>query len=509
MATRTTSSGNRNSSTRKGSTTGRSKVAKTPEQQELEDSYLDTVPVITADGEEHILAELDPTPVDDEFDVAQPEPTVRPQRKAASKGKATASRGKSSVTPKLTAAQQRDADRAQKAADKALAEAARLREELKAQKAKAAEQAKKAKADAAQAKKDAAAKAKAEKAAEREKAREEARQKREEAKAERARLRSLAKGETGDPEKDAVFHRAVDQAQALALVPANPTTISLSFLDTEGVRMTPVGLVLPDDLGLDQWVNGVNQLRQVGDVSQFAMGDMLLYGEAKYGKQYDVVVDKFGWARSTVKNYRQGAAAWALDERVPGAGFYAHLYLASLKREDPALARNLLEQMVREGHSEAWVKQQAALARGREATPTPAQRRTTLLETLAETSTEQFERDLEELGTPAAVQQRLDEDLEALVAQADVNDLVQSDIVRRNVTRLAGRIHQLEAERDHWRTRAEAAEARLAELGEAQMRVAEHADPLAFITGNATVDSTGVIEGEYTDEGAADEGDEA
>lgn len=504
MATRKTLSSGKSATTRKGTTTtGRSKVAKTQAQKDIEDYTLDTVPVITADGEEHILAELDPTPVDDEWDVAQPEPQV--QRQAAQKSKSTSSKPKTGAAGQnANVKASREAAQAKREADKALAEAARLKKELAEQKLKVAEEAKarkEAERKAAQEKREAEKKAKAE---EREKAAAERREQREKEKAERARMRSLAPGMTGDAEKDAHFTAAVARAEALAVVPANP-----AFLRIPGVTFTTVGVTLPDDLPVDEWTEITHSLNQAKDMAGFALGDALVFGEARYGKQYDVVTRKLDLALATVKNYKQVAAAWPLDERVPGAGPMAHLYATALYRTDPAAARNLLEEKVAGKHSDAWLREKLAELRGDTATEprqTQAARRTSVLQALAQMPDEQFEAELATLSPTEQVEYRT-ADVESLFEQANVDDVVPSAQVRRSVTWLAQRVTELEAELAEWQSRAQAAEARLAELGEAQARVAGHADPLAFIEGEYA--EAGDEEPSTSDLEAIENGDEA
>lgn len=474
--------GSARSSASKGASMRRTNVGKTPRTQGERDAEaysLDTTEVRGADGEVRILAEIDPS-VDDEFYVAQPAPTVG----GKSTGKAGGTKqGRPTVrggAQPLSAAAQRALDKAEKAREKAEAETARLKAEAKQRKVDERQAA----ADKRQADRKAAAdKREAERVARQEK--------RDADKAERARLRELAKGETGDPEKDAIFHEAVDKAAALAVVPPNVQALRMSVLNIPGVELTNMGLALPKGLRTTDWVEIVNGLRGAQDAAFFATGDALVFGEVEYGQAYDVLTDRLNIARSTVKNYKLVASTWPVEDRVEGASFYQHLYANALYRSNPAAARNLLEQAVAGQQNDQWVRAQVGMLMPARPTATPAVRRTDELARFADLTTEQFEADLAELGSLSAIEAARQTDLEALVTRAQTDAAVRSDFVLRNVARLMAQVQQLTAERDDALARAEAAEARLAELGEAQARVAGYAEGAVNVTTEGTTSGVG------------------
>lgn len=342
------------------------------------------------------------------------------------------------------------------------------------------EAAKKKKAeDAAQAKKDKAAKAEQAKKDREEKA-EKAKADREKKKADAAAAKLRSRGETGDAALDAAFHATVNKATELAVIPQSATGLGFNFTGIPGVGLTGTGLTLPDDLTLENWLGITAQLNSVASVGQWAMGDALLYGEGRFGQQAAVVAEALGLTSQYVKNVLMVCRAIPQAVRVAGLSFTHHMEVANLYNADPAAAANILQQALDNGEGKprpaSWVRQQV------QAIKNAAERPAKATETkLVQLTNEQFEADLEDL-TPVQIERKVAQDVDELITSALANDVVPSQAAMRNLARLQGIVNRQAEEINEWKARAEAAEARLAELGEAQARVADHAAAAASTT---------------------------
>lgn len=359
-------------------------------------------------------------------------------------------------------------------------------------------------------------KARAEAKAKREQEKLDAKAKREQERKEKAEAKQRAKGETGDPVLDAQFHQAVEESRALAARAADTRGLTLGFLGINGVAVTPTGLVLPETLPISDWSKLTGEIIKYKDVAQFAVGDALAYGEAKYGKQYDIVTELLGVERSTVKNYKWVANTWPLAERVPGATFTMHLEAASLYRSDPAAARNLLAQAVANGEQTPWVRKEIQQLRGaRTAEPAATQPQTAAVVVdkatkLVALSDEEWESQIATLQ-PAEREQAYRKEEAALAQYATEHDTIPTDIVRRVLGRVARMYQEAKAEAATWRQRYQDAQAILDRQAEAAARVTEGGaqasvdedfvgDPLAFLSDEALDEVFGEEEGEEEEE---------
>jgi hypothetical protein len=77
----------------------------------------------------------------------------------------------------------------------------------------------------------------------------------------------------------------------------------------QGTRLTKVGLVFTQELSFEDWRDLGGMLAHFADVSRWAIGDWLNYGEHHYEHgQYDVAVEVTGLGSETVRNWR-----WVAD----------------------------------------------------------------------------------------------------------------------------------------------------------------------------------------------------
>jgi hypothetical protein len=340
---------------------------------------------------------------------------------------------------------------------------------------------------------------------EREAKAEEGKAEREAKAAERAAAKLARQGLTGDEETDAALLASWAEAdtvsKALAIAPA--PTQALDFLVADGVRLTTTGLVLADNLAPKTWANVLGRLVSLADVNQFAIGDALIYGFAHYPENvYDSVRATYNLGYSTVKNYKSVSGAWPVEERVEGVGFAFHREAAALYRKEPAVARNLLEQVRQEGRNLKWLVDQVKVATGEDLLPTPAQKRLAVVNALIEATDEMRDEDLEQYGNDErAVAKAHEAELVALAEYVQMNDYTPSATVIRNVAWLNARVHALETENRTLRERLAAYEQGVTYRTEANARIidgeAEVVDAAPYLDGLA----------EPSDEDLASEGD--
>lgn len=117
------------------------------------------------------------------------------------------------------------------------------------------------------------------------------------------------------------------------------------------VSTSPTGLDLPDDLSFDEW-QGIGQSFGVAlQAAAWCIGDWLVYGERKWGRQllmdgaefdgpasripaeaYNAAIGSTGMDLQTLKNYASTCRAIPREERHPALTFGHHVSLAPLPK---------------------------------------------------------------------------------------------------------------------------------------------------------------------------------
>lgn len=469
-------------------------MANTVTPSDVEVGFFDDIPVVRADGSVEKLGDVDTTEVEvtpksvkaaaktPKTPKAKAEPAVKPVPKSA---------GKAGAKP----AKKTPAAKAPKAPKEPKAKTpAQIEKETAAQKRK----------DDAQAKKDLIAKNKKDREDRIAKAKADREQRAEQRKlddAKRAADKLARQGLTGDADKDAEFVETVEESKALAVRPVDLTSLDLGFLDVPGVQLSKVGLILPEDYGLNTWAHTVASLQGAKDVTQFAIGDALIFGEEHFGNQYKYVMDSMGIAESTVKNDKMVSKAWPVQDRVEGIGFTKHLIATALYRKNPAAARNILETAKYEQRPTPWVSAQVAAAMAgveAEDVPTKLQVRREQVDALVLATNDQREADFLALKTPAARAKAFRKELVATVEWANNNDAVPSEHVLRTIARLQAENDDLRGENQNLRDEIKALREKIGSRAEAEARVRDTAGT-AMAEAEAEAD---VVEGEIIAPGA-------
>ena len=86
-----------------------------------------------------------------------------------------------------------------------------------------------------------------------------------------------------------------------------------------------MGLKLHDDTSIAECLQVLDYVVAVGEHVQFWIGDVLNYGEAKWGKKYHQAIEQTGRAKSTLKHYASVARRIPVDRRKATLSFSHHL----------------------------------------------------------------------------------------------------------------------------------------------------------------------------------------
>lgn len=112
---------------------------------------------------------------------------------------------------------------------------------------------------------------------------------------------------------------------------------------------TPTGLVLPEGLDYEAWVNVGGTLRTMTESLAWWWGDWLNYGERKYGEKYSQAMDLSGKDYSTLNSWRWVAERIEFVRRRTNLSWSHHAEVATLEApaQDEWLGRAQAEGMSR------------------------------------------------------------------------------------------------------------------------------------------------------------------
>ena len=136
-----------------------------------------------------------------------------------------------------------------------------------------------------------------------------------------------------------------------------------SVFEYEGVHYTDAGLSMPADLPFNIWeglVEGVDRIRKS---IEWVTGDVLNYGEHKYGETYSQAITVTQLSDSTLQGYKWVAGVFPIDTRRTDVSFSHHEAVASLYGQAPDVALEILDRAVEEGLTVREVRHDVRQAR--------------------------------------------------------------------------------------------------------------------------------------------------
>lgn len=106
----------------------------------------------------------------------------------------------------------------------------------------------------------------------------------------------------------------------------------------DAFEFTPRGLVVHGAPSIDEWLRRVGELRDAQDALLWCLGDMLNYGEARYGEKYAQVAEETGYDPDYLRNVAYVARQFDLSLRSDKLRWSHHRALAAqwIKPEDRA-----------------------------------------------------------------------------------------------------------------------------------------------------------------------------
>jgi hypothetical protein len=98
---------------------------------------------------------------------------------------------------------------------------------------------------------------------------------------------------------------------------------------SNSVNISEVGMIFSQDLEYDEWYKLMQTLGRLETAFQFAIGDALNYGMAKYGEKYSNAIDATGFAYQSLANWTWVSKSVSIDNRVSGLSWSHHRAVAT------------------------------------------------------------------------------------------------------------------------------------------------------------------------------------
>lgn len=135
---------------------------------------------------------------------------------------------------------------------------------------------------------------------------------------------------------------------------------------TEHIKVTLTGLIITGDLTYEDWLKAAEFYQFLRSRTQWIIGDMLRYGESRYGEKYAQAVDEHGKSASRLQTYVYVCGRFEIERRRPELGFDHHAECASL---DPREADRVLLEAIKLRWSAADVRYEVDRINERNGTP--------------------------------------------------------------------------------------------------------------------------------------------
>ena len=141
-----------------------------------------------------------------------------------------------------------------------------------------------------------------------------------------------------------------------------------------GVTETAVGLVLHDGVPFELWAALMRRASRDRSASQWRLGDLARFGEARFGRMYEQAIAESGLSYQTVANIKAVAAKFEISRRRENLSFGHHAEVAAL----PAAEQDRLLDLAEKSR---WSRNELRQRVQDASFDTPAKPRTMRLET--------------------------------------------------------------------------------------------------------------------------------
>ena len=102
----------------------------------------------------------------------------------------------------------------------------------------------------------------------------------------------------------------------------------------DNITVSETGITFTGDLAYDEWARLMETMQRLYTSFQFGLGDVLNYGEAKYGEKYSQALDSTNAAYQSLANYAWVSKAVPIENRVTGLSWTHHRVAASLNYDN-------------------------------------------------------------------------------------------------------------------------------------------------------------------------------
>jgi hypothetical protein len=114
-----------------------------------------------------------------------------------------------------------------------------------------------------------------------------------------------------------------------------------------GIQVTPTSLQITDDLPFEDWERALFGASHIGDTVKWWIGDLLIFGESRYGERYAQVLSMPQMNEHKVRDYIYVCSRVARSRRNEKLSFSHHRVVAPLEPMDQ-------ERLLRDAASEDW-----------------------------------------------------------------------------------------------------------------------------------------------------------
>lgn len=126
------------------------------------------------------------------------------------------------------------------------------------------------------------------------------------------------------------------------------------IIQTKNVNLTPVGLTVLGDISFEEWIDLMQTLVRLETAFQFAIGDALVFGEARFGEKYSQAMEATGLSYQSLANMVWVAKHVPIQNRVSDLSWTHHRVVASVEVSDQT---PLLEMALAQGLSASGLQQ--------------------------------------------------------------------------------------------------------------------------------------------------------
>lgn len=145
-----------------------------------------------------------------------------------------------------------------------------------------------------------------------------------------------------------------------------PEDDTVGRIIAEHIKPTLTGLIITGELSYDDWLKAAEFYQFLRSRTQWIIGDILRYGESRYGDKYSQAVDEHGKSQSRLSTYVYICNRFDIDRRRPELSFDHHAECGSL---DPREADRVLLEAIKLRWSKQDVREEVAKINERNGVP--------------------------------------------------------------------------------------------------------------------------------------------